>query len=544
MSDRVKPIGFPPKQGLYDPANEKDSCGVGFVANVKGVPSHQNVLDALEMLGNMEHRGGCGCEPNTGDGAGILVGLPETFLRNAAKEDLGVELPAKGRFGAGLVFLPKIESERQKCIAAVEAIIAEQGQKCIGWREVPSETEAANVGPAARAAEPCIMQLFIGAADGLEGDDFERQLYVIRKRASHQLRFDECLAERLLFYICSLSSKVMIYKGMLNTEQVMKYFTDLARPDFQTHLAMVHSRFSTNTFPSWDRAQPFRFMSHNGEINTLRGNINAMRAREGTLQSELFSDDLQKLYPIMEPECSDSGNFDNALEFLLMSGRSLQESVLLMVPEAWQKHRQMPQAKRDFYEYNSCLMEPWDGPASIAFTDGKYIGAVLDRNGLRPSRYYLTHDDRVIMASEVGVIPIDPANVKAKGRLQPGRMFLVDFEKGTMVPDEEIKADFSTRRPYGEWLRNQRIELDDLAAAGDAHGLAADTLRQRMQAFGFTTETMQFMLLPLIHELRDPVGSMGNDASLACLSDQPRMIYDYFRQLFAQVTNPAIDSIR
>ncbi|MBT3912242.1 MAG: glutamate synthase subunit alpha, partial [Verrucomicrobia bacterium] len=438
MSDRVKPIGFPPKQGLYDPANEKDSCGVGFVANVKGVPSHQNVLDALEMLGNMEHRGGCGCEPNTGDGAGILVGLPETFLRNAAKEDLGVELPAKGRFGAGLVFLPKIESERQKCIAAVEAIIAEQGQKCIGWREVPSETEAANVGPAARAAEPCIMQLFIGAADGLEGDDFERQLYVIRKRASHQLRFDEGLAERLLFYICSLSSKVMIYKGMLNTEQVMKYFTDLARPDFQTHLAMVHSRFSTNTFPSWDRAQPFRFMSHNGEINTLRGNINAMRAREGTLQSELFSDDLQKLYPIMEPECSDSGNFDNALEFLLMSGRSLQESVLLMVPEAWQKHRQMPQAKRDFYEYNSCLMEPWDGPASIAFTDGKYIGAVLDRNGLRPSRYYLTHDDRVIMASEVGVIPIDPANVKAKGRLQPGRMFLVDFEKGTMVPDEEI----------------------------------------------------------------------------------------------------------
>ena len=544
MSHRVKRMGFPKKQGLYDPVNEKDSCGVGFVANVKGLPSHQIVLDAIQMLKNMDHRGACGCEANTGDGSGILTGLPWGFLEKVAREEMGVELPSKGRFGAGLVFLPQIEAERVKCIATVESIIAEQGQVCLGWRAVPVQADKADVGPSARAAEPCIMQLFIGAAQGVEGDDFERQLYIIRKRASHKLRLDTSLEQSLLFYICSLSTKVMIYKGMLTTDQLLNYFDDLNNPDFQTHLAMVHSRFSTNTFPSWDRAQPFRFMSHNGEINTMRGNINWMRAREGTLRSELFSDDLQKLYPIMEPECSDSGNFDNALEFLLMSGRSLQESVLLMVPEAWQKHRQMPQAKRDFYEYNSCLMEPWDGPASIAFTDGKYIGAVLDRNGLRPSRYYLTHDDRVIMASEVGVIPVDPANVKAKGRLQPGRMFLVDFEKGTMVPDEEIKADFSTRRPYGEWLRNQRIELDDLAAAGTAHGLAADTLRQRMQAFGFTTETMQFMLLPLIHELRDPVGSMGNDASLACLSDQPRMLYDYFRQLFAQVTNPAIDSIR
>ena len=416
MSIRSKRIGFPEKQGLYDPANEKDSCGVGFVANMKGVPSHKIVLDALKMLVNMEHRGGCGCEPNTGDGAGILVGLPESFLRKVANDELGVNLPEKGRFGAGLVFLPKIDSERKKCIQAVEAIIAEQGQKCLGWRQVPVRTEEANVGPAARAAEPKIMQLFIGAADGLEGDDFERQLYIIRKRVSHQLRFDDSLEQRLLFYICSLSTKVMIYKGMLNTEQVLKYFADLANPDFETHLAMVHSRFSTNTFPSWDRAQPFRFMSHNGEINTLRGNVNAMRSRQGTLQSDLFGDDLSKLYPIMEPECSDSGNCDNALEFLLMSGRTLQEAVLLMVPEAWQKHKQMDQSKRDFYEYNSCIMEPWDGPASIVFTDGKYIGAVLDRNGLRPSRYYETHDDHVIMASEVGVIPVDPTNVKSKGR--------------------------------------------------------------------------------------------------------------------------------
>ena len=537
-------FGLPQKQGLYDPANEKDSCGVGFVANLKGEPSHQNVLDALQMLVNMEHRGGCGCEPNTGDGAGILVGLPESFLRKVAQEDLGMELPAKGRFGAGLVFLPTIEAERKKCMEAVEAIIAEQGQQCLGWRDVPVRTEEAKVGPAARAAEPHIMQLFIGAADGLEGDDFERQLYVIRKRASHQLRFDESLEQRLLFYICSLSTKVMIYKGMLNTEQVLQYFADLANPDFATHLAMVHSRFSTNTFPSWDRAQPFRFMSHNGEINTLRGNVNAMRSRQGTLESELLGGDLQKLYPIMEPECSDSGNFDNALEFLLMNGRTLQEAVLLMVPEAWQKHKHMAQSKRDFYEYNSCIMEPWDGPASIVFTDGKSIGAVLDRNGLRPSRYYETHDDRVIMASEVGTIPIDPANVRSKGRLQPGRLFLVDFEQGRIVPDDEIKSDFAAQRPYGEWIKNQRIELDDIAAAGQAAGLDEDTLLQRMQAFGFTTETMQFMLLPLVHEKRDPLGSMGNDAALACLSDKPRMIYDYFRQLFAQVTNPAIDSIR
>jgi len=543
MNEKTQ-FGFPKKQGLYDPANEKDSCGVGFVANIKGVPSHQVVLDAYQMLKNMDHRGACGCEVNTGDGSGILTGLPWGFLEKMAHQDLGVALPEKGKFGAGIVFLPQHESERERCKNTVEAIIAEQGQACLGWREVPVHADKANVGPAARAAEPYIMQLFIGAASGMEGDDFERQLYIIRKRASHQIRSDKSMEQALLFYICSLSTKVMIYKGMLTTDQLLNYFSDLANPDYKTHLAMVHSRFSTNTFPSWDRAQPFRFMSHNGEINTMRGNINWMRAREGTLQSDLLKGDLQKLYPIMEPDCSDSGSFDNALEFLLMSGRTLQESVLMMIPEAWQKHRQMSQAKRDFYEYNSCLMEPWDGPASIVFTDGKYIGAVLDRNGLRPSRYYLTHDDRVIMASEVGVIPVDPANVKAKGRLQPGRMFLVDFEKGDLIPDEAIKSEFAARRPYGEWLRNQRIDLDDLAAAGEAPALDKVTLLQRMQAFGFTTETMQFMLLPLIHEKRDPVGSMGNDASLACLSDQPRMLYDYFRQLFAQVTNPAIDSIR
>ena len=346
------------------------------------------------------------------------------------------------------------------------------------------------------------------------------------------------------FYICSLSTKVIIYKGMLTCGQLTAFFPDLNDPDFTTHLAMVHSRFSTNTFPSWDRAQPNRFMSHNGEINTLRGNMNWMAAREGVARSDLFGESIERLFPVAEPDCSDSGSFDNVLEFLLMTGRSLQESIMMMIPEAWQKHESMAAEKRAFYEYHSCLMEPWDGPASIAFTDGRYIGAVLDRNGLRPSRYYLTHDDRVIMASEVGVLPVDPELIKVKGRLEPGRMFLVDFEAGKLIPDGELKREFAARRPYGDWLRQQRIQLSDLKQEFAVPAFQADTLLDRMRCFGFTTETMQFMLLPIVQELRDPVGSMGNDSALACLSDKPRMIYDYFKQLFAQVTNPAIDSIR
>ena len=536
-------FGFPLRHGLYDPAQEKDSCGVGFVAHIKGHRSHQIVTDAVTVLENMEHRGACGCEANTGDGAGILTALPHEFLAKVAREDLSVELPEPGRFGAGLVFLPTNSSERQRCKQAVEQIVAEQGQQTVGWRPVPTQPELADVGPTARKAQPHMEQLFIAAGE-TEGEAFERQLYLIRKRASHLLRNDSSLEQAKLFYICSLSTKVMIYKGMLRTLQLMTYYPDLADPDYTTHLAMVHSRFSTNTFPSWDRAQPNRFMCHNGEINTMRGNINWMKAREGTMRSSLFGEDLNKIFPVVEPDCSDSGNFDNALEFLLMTGRTLQESVMMMIPEAWQKHESMDEAKRAFYEYQSCLMEPWDGPASIVFTDGQYIGAVLDRNGLRPSRYYLTHDDRVIMASEVGVLPIEPQLVKAKGRLQPGRMFLVDFKRGRLIPDEELKSEFSTRQPYATWLREQRIELPDLRPNKEPHSFDADTLLSRMQAFGYTLETLQFMLRPLIQERRDPVGSMGNDSALACLSDQPRMLYDYFKQLFAQVTNPAIDSIR
>ncbi|MEC9349732.1 MAG: glutamate synthase large subunit [Planctomycetota bacterium] len=535
--------GFPKKTGLYDPANEKDSCGVGFIADIKGRRSHQMILDAREMLDHMSHRGACGCEANTGDGAGFLTALPHEFLTRVAREDLEKELPGPGQFAAGNVFLPRDKTFRQECKATVESYIEDQGQNLIGWRNVPTRPEEADIGPAALASEPVIEQLFVAAADGLEGDAFERQLYVIRKLASRQLR-SSGHAEAQDFYICSLSTKVIIYKGQLMSEQVVPYFPDLEEEDYTSHLAMVHSRFSTNTFPSWDRAQPNRFMSHNGEINTLRGNMNWMAAREGVVESELFNEDLRKCFPVCEPDCSDSGTFDNVLEFLLMAGRTLPEAVMMMVPEAWQNHESMYRSKRDFYEYHSALMEPWDGPASIAFTDGHFIGAVLDRNGLRPSRYYVTHDDKVIMASEVGVLQVDPENVKFKGRLQPGRMFLVDFEQGKIIDDNELKRDLSVRRPYGEWLENQVLEMDKLSPAEPETRLDDAALLSRMQAFGYTVETLSFMLVPLVTEKRDPVGSMGNDSALACLSDQPRMIYDYFKQLFAQVTNPAIDSIR
>ncbi len=536
-------FGLPPKQGLYDPALEKDSCGIGFVCDIKGRPSRAVVKDALGMNCSMEHRGGLGYETNTGDGAGILLGLPDRFLRRVAAEELGVELPERGHYGVGIVFLPTDPEERERCLELLEREIENAGQRLLGWRELPTNPDIADIGHAARAAMPHMLQLFVGSGDALTEEEFERRLYLIRKHATHLLRGDESLTQRQAFYICSLSSRVIVYKGMLTPGQMAPFFTDLSQPDFESHLAMVHSRFSTNTFPSWDRAQPNRFMCHNGEINTLLGNVNAMNARQGTLHSPLFGDDLARLFPIVEPDCSDSGTFDNVLEFLLMTGRKLQEAVLMMIPEAWQQHTGMDVAKRAFYEYHSCLMEPWDGPASIAFTDGTYIGAVLDRNGLRPSRYYITDDDRCIMASEVGVVRVEPERVVEKGRLQPGRIFLIDFQQGRMIPDAEIKTEWAAARPYAAWLEEERIELEELPPAAPAPPDPA-TLTARMNAFGYTVETMEIMLQPLVRELRDPLGSMGNDAALAVMSDKPRMLYDYFKQRFAQVTNPAIDSIR
>jgi len=531
--------GLPAKHGLYDPALEKDSCGVGFVAHVKGIPSHEILTDANHINERMDHRGGCGFEVNTGDGAGIMTAIPHKFMQKVARE-LGFTLPEAGAYAVGNAFLPQDASKRQALKDSLTAALAQEGLAVLGYRAVPTRPDHANLGPAARDAMPFIEQVIVGG--GKAGDPgFDRALYMARKRFTHagkQRYPDE------LVYLCSLSSSILVYKGMLTPLQLFPFYPDLEDQDFESHLAMVHSRFSTNTFPSWDRAQPNRFMSHNGEINTLRGNKNWMTARQGDAASEHFGDRISELFPIIEPNFSDSGSFDNVLEFLLMSGRTLQESIMMMIPEAWQSDVNMPKEKRDFYEYHSALMEPWDGPASIVFTDGHYIGAVLDRNGLRPSRYYLTHDDKVIMASEVGVLPIKPENVKQKGRLQPGKMFLVDFHAGRLIPDEELKMEFARQRPYGEWIEAQKLELSDLPPDHAELHYEPATLLPRMQAFGYTVETMQFMLLPMVVEARDPLGSMGNDAALACLSDKSRMIYDYFKQLFAQVTNPPIDSIR
>ncbi|MBX3448824.1 MAG: glutamate synthase large subunit [Planctomycetaceae bacterium] len=530
--------------GLYDPANEHDSCGVGFVAHIKGVASHQIIDDAIRVLRHMNHRGACGCEINTGDGAGILTAIPDAFFRRVLAETGKFTLPEVGRYGVGLVFLPTDPDQRAVCKEIVGRIVAEQKQSLLGWREVPVDPDTADIGPSARAAMPAFAHVFIGAAADLSQDDFERQLFVIRKRSSHEIRSKSTLPQRGKFYICTLSSRTLVYKGMLTSEQVLPLFTDLSAQDYVSHLAMVHSRFSTNTFPSWDRAHPQRLIAHNGEINTVRGNANWMFARQGMMQSDLFGDDLEKLFPIMEPGSSDSGNFDNGLELLVMAGRSLPEAMMMMIPEAWQNHDTMSKDKLAFYEYHSALQEPWDGPASVSFTDGTIVGATLDRNGLRPSRYYVTHDDRVVMASEVGVLDVDPANVKFKGRLQPGKMFLVDFRQGRLIPDEEIKQDFANRRPYGEWLAKQRIQLEEVPAAKTPEVLRGGELLNQMQSFGYTTETLQFLLVPMIKTKKDPLGSMGDDAALACMSDKPRLVYDYFKQLFAQVTNPAIDSTR
>jgi glutamate synthase (NADPH/NADH) large chain len=544
FTDALRNGRLPAKRGLYDPKNEKENCGVGFVAHIKGERSRQIIDDADRMALHMTHRGACGCEENTGDGAGILTGLPYELLEKVAKSDLDADLPERGRYGTGIVFMPNDEAQREEVRSIVNAIIEERGQKLIGWREVPVDPEGANVGPTALLCMPNFEQLFIEAADGLDADAFERELFIIRKYASRKIRVESELDQNLMFYVSSLSTKVIIYKGMLMPEQVMPFFKDLQDSDYISHLAMVHSRFSTNTFPSWDRAQPCRFMAHNGEINTLRGNANWMSARQGVMKSNLWGDDIRKLCPIIEDECSDSGNFDNALEMLYHSGRTLQEAVMMMVPEAWQNHHSMSEEKRAFYEYHSALQEPWDGPASISFTDGHYIGACLDRNGLRPSRFYVTHDDKVIMASEVGVIDVDPANVKTKGRLQPGKMFLVDFEEGRIIADEELKASVAAKRPYKDWIKDQSLHLEELPKQETAPLYDEKELLRRMQAFGYTTEVMQFMLMPMLREARDPIGSMGNDAALACLSDKPRLSYEYFKQLFAQVTNPPIDSIR
>ena len=532
----------PPAQGLYDPRAEHDACGVGFVVHMKGKRSHDIVDKALQVLINLEHRGACGCEANTGDGAGILLQMPHAFFRGVAP----FSLPDDGSYGAGLVFLPHDTGDRQKVKALIGRIAEEEGQRLLGWREVP--TDDSLVGPSARAAEPWFEQLFIGAGGGITGADaslrFERKLYVIRKRvekAIETLKIN-ALAKRT-FYIVSLSSRRLIYKGMLTAHQLRPMFPDLSDPRLESALALVHQRFSTNTFPSWPLAHPYRLIAHNGEINTLRGNINWMRAREGLLKSQVLGDDLKKVLPVIKEGGSDTATFDNVLELLMMAGRSLPHAVLMMIPEPWSGNDLMAEDRKAFYEYHSSLMEPWDGPASIAFTDGTVIGAVLDRNGLRPSRYYVTKDDLVVMASEVGVLDIPADEVLEKGRLSPGRIFLVDTSKGRIVGDDEIKRELAAERPYREWIDAHMVDIESLPPAR-AEKPEPATVFARQQSFGYTQEDLRFLIGPMAQSGEEPIGSMGTDSALAVLSDRPRVLYDYFKQLFAQVTNPPLDAIR
>lgn len=533
----------PEAQGLYDPAQEHDNCGVGFLVDMQNRPSHKLIEMALEICVNLDHRGGCGCDENTGDGAGMFLQIPDKFFRKEA-ESLGFSLPKKDHYAVGQVYLSRDETVREREVKIVNEVIVEEGQELIGWRDVPVDNSS--LGKASAACEPVIRQVFVKrSSECTTVLDFERKLYLIRRVAAHRTSYQAAKQESD-YYFSSLSARTIIYKGMLTTGQLGHYFKDFSDPDMETAMALVHSRFSTNTFPSWPRAQPFRYMSHNGEINTMRGNENWMHARQMVIASEIFGDDLKKLLPIIREDGSDSQNFDNCLEFLTLSGRSLPHAIMMMIPEPWEKHGSMPQLRRDFYEYHACLMEPWDGPASIAFSDGKVIGAVLDRNGLRPSRYYVTNDDLVIMASEVGVIPsLKSADVVKKGRLEPGRMFLVDTDEGRIIDDAELKEKIMSEKPYGEWLSSKLISEDDLEAPEkEIQGLDADTLLQRQRAFGYTFEDKRFVIGPSCQSGVQPIGSMGNDAPLAVLSDKPQLLYNYFKQLFAQVTNPPIDPIR
>jgi glutamate synthase domain-containing protein 2/glutamate synthase domain-containing protein 1/glutamate synthase domain-containing protein 3 len=539
---RRPPHLAPGKQGLYDPWFEHEACGVGFVVDVKGRKSHRILEQAIEVLRNLDHRGACGCEANTGDGAGVLIQMPHAFFQHVTRKDRMFSLPGPGEYGSGLVFLPRNPTRRRRLVEHFEHIIQSEGQVVLGWRTVPVNN--ASLGETARAGEPFIRQVFIGRGPAVRDEaEFERKLYIIRKRAYSEIR-TSTIDGAEYWYLCSLSHKTFVYKGMLLTEQLTKYFGDLGHPAMETALALVHSRFSTNTFPSWDRAHPYRYLAHNGEINTLRGNYNWMQAREALFASELFGEDTAKIAPVVNPNGSDSAMLDNTLELLVLAGRSLPHAMMMLIPEPWSNHESMDPDLRAFYQYHSSLMEPWDGPASIAFTDGKMVGAVLDRNGLRPSRYYVTKDDLVIMASEAGVLDVPPQDVVRKGRLQPGRMFLVDTEQGRIIGDEEIKRTVATEHPYRVWLDEHLVHLSDLPAAAEAPAADPAALRARQIAFGYTFEDERTLLAPMAGNGVEAVGSMGNDTPLAALSVKPRLLYDYFKQLFAQVTNPPIDCIR
>jgi len=531
-------------KGLYDSRYEHDSCGVGFVVNIKGCSTHTIISQGIQVLENLTHRGATGCDPETGDGAGMLVQIPHEFFAQEA-ENLEFDLPDPGAYAVGMVFLPQKARDRRACMKHLEKAVADHSQTFLGWREVPHDSSA--LGWLARENEPVIFQAFIKREQGLDVEGFERRLLVIRKVVERTIRESD-LAGRAQFYIASLSARTLCYKGLMLAPQMSRYYADLSEERFVSAFALVHQRYSTNTLPTWRLAQPFRFLAHNGEINTLRGNINMMACREQRIQSTLFGEDIRKLAPILTPDVSDSAMFDNALEMFVRGGRSIAHAMMMMIPEPWSRHESMSDEKKAFYEYHACLMEPWDGPASIAFTDGIRIGAVLDRNGLRPSRYWVIEDEAgpgpyVVMASEVGVLDVPQEKIVKKGRLEPGRMFLVDTQEGRIVADEELKEHVIGMRPYRSWLNRHRVTLSRDRSQGERIREKASLL-ERQQVFGYTQEDLDILVAPMAEVGEDPVGSMGNDTPLAVLSERPQLLFNYFKQLFAQVTNPPIDPIR
>src|ERR1700747_2718885 len=527
-------------QCLYDPAQEHDACGIGFVASISGQKSHEIIKKGIQVLLNLAHRGACGCDPETGDGAGVLIQIPHQFFAREC-EKLGFTLPAAGTYSVGMTFLPVEKHPRLQCEGILERIVTGEGLTLLGWRDTPVYASA--IGRVARASQPYIQQIFVRCAPEMDEDAFERKLYVVRKRAENEIR-ESGVEDAEMFYIPSLSCRTIVYKGLLLAQQITNFYRELSDPDVVRALCLVPQRFSTNTFPSWQRAHPYRYIAHNGEINTLRGNVNWMHARQSLLASPLFGDDIKKIHPIIAPDGSDSANFDNAVELLLQAGRSLPHVMAMLIPEAWSGNPHMKPEKRAFYEYHACVMEPWDGPAAIAFTDGRVIGATLDRNGLRPGRYVVTHDGLVVMASEAGVLDVAPEQVKKKGRLQPGKMFLVDTVEGRIISDKEIKQKLAARHPYSEWLKENQITIDQLPEPSRMHFPDAETLLRRQRASGYSDEDLQMILGPMAVKGEEPVGSMGTDTPLACLSDKPQSLFNYFKQLFAQVTNPPIDPIR
>src|SRR4051812_42251497 len=533
-------MGFEP-QGLYHPQNEHDACGVGFVANIKGKKSHTIVEQGLTVLRNLTHRGAVGWDPKLSDGAGLLIQIPDRFYREEMAKQ-GVKLPPAGQYGVGMMFLPRDPASRIACEYEIDRAIKDEGQMLLGWRDVPVDNS--DLAQAAIQLEPVIRQVFIGRGRRVTVTDaLERKLYIIRKSSGHAIQALR-LKHGKQFYVPSMSARTVCYKGMLLAYQVGEYYLDLKDARVESALALVHQRFSTNTFPSWDLAHPFRMICHNGEINTLRGNVNWIRARQGAISSPILGDDLAKLWPLIYDGQSDSASFDNALELLVMGGYSVAHAMMMMIPEAWENHTLMDPMRRAFYEYHAAMMEPWDGPASIAFTDGRQIGATLDRNGLRPSRYIVTDDDLVIMGSECGCLPVPEERIVKKWRLQPGKMFLVDLEKGRIVDDKELKDSLANARPYAEWIERIRIRLDDVETDKQQPERSSVPLLDRQQAFAYTQEDLKFIMAPMAANGEEPIGSMGNDSPMAVLSNKSKTLYHYFKQLFAQVTNPPIDPIR